>query len=69
MEAKLFWKSVIRRKGSLLLLLILIITASFGFMLRAVEYLAVDREIERISQEYRQIGTLISEDGIVTEGH
>ena len=68
MEAKLFWKSVIRRKGSLLLLLILIITASFGFMLRAVEYLAVDREIERISQEYRQIGTLTSEDGIVTEG-
>ena len=68
MEAKLFWKSVIRRKGSLMLLMILIITASFGFMLRTVEYLAVNREIERISQEYQQIGTLSSEDGIITQG-
>lgn len=68
MVAKLFWKSVIRRKGSLLLLMILIVTASFGFMLRAVEYLAVSREIDRIAQEYQQIGTLSSADGIVTEG-
>ncbi|MCM1155831.1 MAG: ABC transporter permease [Roseburia sp.] len=68
METRLFWKSVIRRKGNLLFLMILIITASFGFMLRTVEYLAVNREIERISQEYQQIGTLTSADGIVTEG-
>lgn len=68
MEAKLFWKSVIRRRGSLLFLMILVITASFGFMLRTVEYLAVSREIERISQEYQPVGTLSSPDGIVTEG-
>ncbi|MCI9151744.1 MAG: hypothetical protein HFI42_14910 [Lachnospiraceae bacterium] len=68
MEAKLFWKSVIRRKGSLLLLLALIAASTFGFTLRAVEYLSVNQEIARISREYRPIGSLTSADGMVTEG-
>ena len=68
MEVKLFWKSVIRRKGSLLLLLALISVSTFGFVLRVAEYLAVNREITRISEEYRPIGSLSAPDGVVTEG-
>lgn len=68
MEATLFWKSVIRRTGSLLLLLALTAVSTFGFMLRTVEYLAVNREIERISREYRPIGTLSAPEWDVTAG-
>lgn len=68
METKLFWKSVIRRTGSLLLLLALIAVSTFGFMLRAVEYLSVNQEIERISREYRPVGTLSVPEWDVTEG-
>lgn len=53
-----FWKSVLRRRGSLLLFLALLAAASFGFMLRAVEYLSVTGEIARISENYRPIGML-----------
>lgn len=67
MEAKLFWKSVIRRTGSLLLLA-LIAVSTFGFMLRAVEYLSVNQEIERISREYRPVGTLSVPEWDVTQG-
>lgn len=42
----------------MLLFLVLIIASSFGFMLRTVEYLTVSREIDRISENYRPIGTL-----------
>lgn len=66
MELKLFWKSFIRRKGSLLLL-VLIAAASYGFLLRSAEYLSVRGEIERISREYRPVGTLSSADGFVTD--
>lgn len=68
MVATLFWKSVIRRTGSLLLLLALTAVATFGFMLRTVEYLAVNREIGRISREYRPIGTLSAPEWDVTAG-
>ena len=64
-ETKLFWKSVVRRKGSLLLLLALIVASTFGFTLRTVEYLAVDLEIARISREYRPIGELSAPDQVV----
>lgn len=62
-----FWKSVLRRTGSLLLLLALLAAASFGFVLRAVEYLTVNGEIRRISENYRPIGTLSSDSGDLTE--
>lgn len=68
MERKVFWKSVLRRKGSLLLILALIVTATFGFVLRALEYLAVSGEIGRISENYRPIGTLALEGGDISEG-
>lgn len=68
MEVKLFWKSVIRRTGSLLLLMALVAVSTFGFMLRAVEYLAVNQEIGRISREYRPVGTLSAPEWEVTEG-
>lgn len=62
MGVKLFWKSVLRRRASLALLLALLIAAVFGFVLRAVEYLAVSQEIERISGDYRMIGTISAPD-------
>ena len=67
MEKQVFWKSVFRRTGSLLLLLALIVAASFGFVLRTVEYLSVNREMIRISENYRPIGTLASDSGDITE--
>ena len=56
MGKNVFWKSVVRRKGSLLLFLALLTAASFGFMLRALEYLAVNQELSRIAEQYRPIG-------------
>ncbi len=68
MEAKLFWKSVIRRKTGLLLLLALLTASAFGFLLRTVEYLAVSRGIDQVEAGYQMIGSLSSQDGDVTEG-
>lgn len=68
MGIKLFWKSVIRKRGSLLIFLILLMAVSFGFMLRTVEYLTVNGEIRRISESYRPIGRLSAPDGDITEG-
>lgn len=68
MGKKVFWKSVTRRWGSLLLLLAVIATASFGFVLRTVEYLTVSGELERISGNYRPVGTLSSDSGDIAEG-
>lgn len=56
MGKNVFWKSVVRRKGILLLFLALLTAASFGFMLRALEYLAVNQELSRIAEQYRPIG-------------
>lgn len=68
MERRMFWKSALRRTVSLLLLLALIATASFGFVLRTLEYLTVNGEIERISKNYHPIGTLSVEGDEIAEG-
>lgn len=68
MGKNVFWKSVTRRWGSLLLFLAVIAAASFGFVLRTVEYLTVSGEIERISDNYRPIGRLSSDSGDIAEG-
>lgn len=68
-------KSVFRRPIVTLLLFLLIGSVTFGATARLVEYLVVNREIDRLSDHYRAIGFLADttntegeERGYVTEG-
>ncbi len=63
-----FRKENRRRVLSALTLTVLTAVLSFGFVSRAVEYLAVRQELERLSDHYRTIGWLTSDDGRVDEG-
>lgn len=58
------------RRRILFTLTLTLLTAalSFGFVSRAVEYLAVRQELERLSDHYRTIGWLTSADGNVAPG-
>lgn len=57
-----------RRVLFTLTLTLLAAVLSFGFVSRAVEYLAVRQELERLSKSYRTIGWLTSEDGNIAAG-
>ena len=58
------------RRRILFALMMTLLTAalSFGFVSRAVEYLAVRQELERLSDYYRTIGWLTSGDGNIAAG-
>lgn len=62
------FKSMFRRPLSTILLILLLGAVSFGFVSRTVEYLVVSNAIEELSEYYRAIGYLTSEDQDVTEG-
>ena len=51
-------KSTLRQPVRTLLLLLLIGLISFAFVARAVEYIVISREIERLGNYYRSIGSL-----------
>ena len=71
MKGNLFVKSTLRQPVRTLLLLLLIGFVSFAFISRAVEYLVVSRETDRLAGYYRAIGSLEPEDPDawdVTEG-
>jgi len=55
-------KSILRQPVRTLLLLLLIGLISFAFVARAVEYIVVSREIERLGGYYRSIGSLEAAD-------
>lgn len=63
-----FRKENRRRVLFTLTLILLAAVLSFGFVSRAVEYLAVRQELERLSDNYRTIGWLTSGDGRIAEG-
>lgn len=58
MRQNIYLKSTIRQPLRTLLLLLLIGVISFAFVSRAVEYLVVQRETDRLSTYYRAIGSL-----------
>ncbi len=63
-----FKKENRRRILFTLTLTLLAAALSFGFVSRAVEYLAVRQELERLSKHYRTIGWLTSGDGNIAAG-
>ncbi len=63
-----FRKENRRRMLFTLTLTLLTAALSFGFVSRAVEYLAVRQELERLSYYYRTIGWLTSEDENIAVG-
>ncbi|MCM1537499.1 MAG: ABC transporter permease [bacterium] len=63
-----FRKENRRRMVFTVTLTLLAAVLSFGFVSRAVEYLAVRQELARLSDHYRAIGWLTSEDGDITRG-
>lgn len=67
-KMNVFRKENRRRILFALTLTLLAAALSFGFVSRAVEYLAVRQELERLSDHYRTIGWLTSTDGKVAAG-
>lgn len=67
-KMNVFRKENRRRILFTLTLTLLAAALSFGFVSRAVEYLAVRQELERLSDHYRTIGWLTSADGNVAAG-
>ena len=63
MGKNIFWKSVLRRKAILIILILFVGVASFGFALRTIQYLSIHQEIQRISQNYRAIGRGMADEG------
>ena len=63
-----FRKENRRRILFTLTLTLLAAVLSFGFVSRAVEYLSIKQELERLSNAYRTIGWLTSADGNIAEG-
>ncbi|MCL2405578.1 MAG: hypothetical protein FWC92_08535 [Defluviitaleaceae bacterium] len=61
MRKNIYTKSMIRQPMRTLLLFLLITLASFAFVLRAVEFLSVNRHIQAIAANYRSIGFLIAD--------
>lgn len=68
MGKNIFWKSILRRKAILIILILFVGVASFGFALRTIQYLSIHQEIQRISQNYRAIGSLENDNLDVTAG-
>lgn len=68
MIINVFNKENQRRIVFIMTLTLLTVALSFGFTSRAVEYLAVREELARISEHYRTIGWLTSNDEIVDAG-
>ena len=64
----IFRKENRRRILFTLTLTMLTAALAFGFVSRAVEYLAVRQELQRLSNHYRTIGWLTSTDGKIAEG-
>jgi len=63
MQKNVFIKSMLRQPVRSLLLILLIGVASFAFVVRAVEYVVVRRQIQEIASFYNSIGVLHHVDG------
>ena len=63
-----FRKENQRRILFALTLTLLAAVLAFGFVSRAVEYLSIKQELERLSDAYRTIGWLTSADGNIAAG-
>ena len=63
----IFIKSMLRQPVRSLLLVLLIATASFAFVLRAVEYTVISSQISQISGFFQSVGTLSHRDGITAD--
>ena len=59
------FKASIRQPVRTLIFVLLVGLASFGFVSRAVEYIILNREMNRIEEFYRTVGTLIPQDPII----
>lgn len=57
-------RAIIRQPVRLIIFLLLVGLASFGFVARAVEFVVINREITRIERFYRNTGTLVPMDAI-----
>ncbi|MCL2285996.1 MAG: AbrB/MazE/SpoVT family DNA-binding domain-containing protein [Firmicutes bacterium] len=63
-KSNVSFKAVIRQPIRMLIFLLLVGLATFGFVSRVVEYAVLSREINRIEQFYRTAGTLVPIDPI-----
>ena len=59
MRRQIPFKASIRQPIRTLIFVLLVGLASFGFVSRAVEYIILSREMNRIEQFYRTVGTLV----------
>jgi len=62
-----FIKSMLRQRVRSILLLLLIATASFAFVARAVEYIVISDRILEISKHFQNVGVLSHRDGITAD--
>ncbi len=62
------FKSVIRRPFQHVLLVQCLGIVSLGFVTHVAEYLAVTQAVDELSEYYKAIGYLNSDDGDVTDG-
>jgi len=63
----IFIKSMLRQPVRSALLILLIATASFAFVLRAVEYTIINNQISQISGFFQSVGVLSHRDGITAD--
>lgn len=61
MSPNIYRKSTLRQPLQTIFLLLLTAAISFAFIARAVEYIIVERETERLGSHYRAVGVLKSE--------
>ena len=62
MRTNIYRKTMRRRPVMALLVFVLLGVITFGFMVRAIEYIAVDQEIRRLSAYYLPVGQLTPQD-------
>ena len=65
MRKQVPFKVSLRQPVRTLVFVLLVGLASFGFVARAVEYIILDREMNRIEEFYRTVGTLVPIDPMV----
>ena len=56
MRKNILVRSMLRQKARTVVLILLILVSSFAFVMRAVEYIVITDEIERIAEFYRPVG-------------
>jgi len=67
MTKNIFIKSMLRQRMRSALLVLLIATASFAFVVRVVEYIVISNQISHISGFFRSVGVITHRDGVTAD--